>query len=386
MKKRGIIQYVTATVMVVLGVYIVAGGGVRILREQKEQAFYAVERHAQKQLLTGLVYQEEQTTQSVGEWIAQSAMHILPLGAYVQDRSQTLASADEETYEMLLKKEAEEEHVEEEAASQSGEEVKQEPVQQVDASLEKLKDFEYLVKHFYTVDSTTMTSAQELDAQVLLEKSMKINTEKKGPKILIYHTHSQETFADSVAGDDTQTIVGIGDYLAQLLNETYGIETIHDRGVYDVINGKLDRSEAYELSGAAATKIMKEHPTIEVVIDLHRDGVGENTRLVTDINGKPTAQIMFFNGLCRTKVNGDIKYFSNPYIQDNLAFSLQMKLAAEEAYPGFTRRIYLKGYRYNMQLAPKMLLIEAGAQTNTIEEMKNAMEPLAETLHRVLTK
>ena len=56
----------------------------------------------------------------------------------------------------------------------------------------------------------------------------------------------------------------------------------------------------------------------------------------------------------------DIQYFNNPYIQDNLAFSLQMKLDAEEHYPGFTRNIYLKGYRYNMQLVPKMLLIEAG--------------------------
>lgn len=47
-----------------------------------------------------------------------------------------------------------------------------------------------------------------------------------------------------------------------------------------------------------------------------------------------------------------------------------MKLDAEEHYPGFTRNIYLKGYRYNMQLVPKMLLIEAGAQTNTVQEMK----------------
>ena len=107
---------------------------------------------------------------------------------------------------------------------------------------------------------------------------------------------------------------------------------------------------------------------------------------MTQINGKPTAQIMFFNGLSRTRANGDISYLANPYIEDNLAFSLQMQIAATNKYPGFTRHIFLRAYRYNMHVKPKTLLIEAGAQTNTVEEMKNAMEVLADTLSIVLTK
>ena len=62
-----------------------------------------------------------------------------------------------------------------------------------------------------------------------------------------------------------------------------------------------------------------------------------------------------------------------------------MQLKAAQLYPGFTRHIYLRGYCYNMNLLPKTLLIEAGAQTNTVEEMKNAMEVLADTLDHVLT-
>lgn len=131
--------------------------------------------------------------------------------------------------------------------------------------------------------------------------------------------------------------------------------------------------------------MLADNPSIEVVIDLHRDGVAKTTHLATEINGKPTAQIMFFNGLSRTRKNGDIAYLSNPYIEDNLALSLQMQLAAARSYPGFTRRIYLKGYRYNMHLLPKTMLIEAGAQTNTVEEMRNAMEVLADMLDQVLT-
>ena len=92
-------------------------------------------------------------------------------------------------------------------------------------------------------------------------------------------------------------------------------------------------------------QILAENKSIEVVIDLHRDGVGNNTRLVTEQNGVPMAQIMFFNGLSRTTKTGDIEYLYNPYIADNLAISFQMQLKAAEYYPGFTRRIYLKGYR-----------------------------------------
>ena len=133
-------------------------------------------------------------------------------------------------------------------------------------------------------------------------------------------------------------------------------------------------------------QILKDNPSIEVVIDLHRDGVAQGTHLVTEINGKPTAQIMFFNGLSRTRKNGEIAYLNNPYREDNLATSFcRCSLWQQEYYPGFTRHIYLKSYRYNLDLAPKAMLIEAGAQTNTVEEMRNAMEVLADVLSRVLT-
>ena len=110
----------------------------------------------------------------------------------------------------------------------------------------------------------------------------------------------------------------------------------------------------------------------------------EDRRLVMDLQGRPTAQIMFFNGLSRT-AKGPIEYLENPYLADNLAFSFQMQAACNEYYPGLARRIYLKAYRYNMHLCPKTLLIEMGAQNNTVEEMKNACEPLAHVLDLVLS-
>ena len=169
------------------------------------------------------------------------------------------------------------------------------------------------------------------------------------------------------------------------MNQQYGIETYHHTGVYDLVNGKLDRSKAYQLAEPDVQKILKDNPSIEVVIDLHRDGVAEGTHLVTEVDGRQTAQIMFFNGLSRTRANGNISYLPNPYLEDNLAFSLQMEIAAAKYYPGFARHIFLRAYRYNMHFKPKTLLVEAGAQTNTVEEMRNAMELLAELLHQVLS-
>ena len=83
----------------------------------------------------------------------------------------------------------------------------------------------------------------------------------------------------------------------------------------------MDRSRAYQLAEPDVRQILKDNPSIEVVIDLHRDGVAQGTHLVTEINGKPTAQIMFFNGLSRTRKNGEIAYLNNPYREDNLATS-----------------------------------------------------------------
>ncbi len=246
------------------------------------------------------------------------------------------------------------------------------------ADYETTEDF---ISAFYTVDSVTEAVPELFDVEALLGMDMTLKQSNDAPQILIYHTHSQEAFSDSILGDSDTTIVGAGEMLAQILRQEYGYNVIHHTGEYDVPS----RDYAYSKSLPALEQILEENPTIEVVIDLHRDGVNENTRLVTDVNGNSTAKIMFFNGLSRTKKNGQISYLENPNLQENLAFSFQMQVAANEYYPGLTRKNYLNGYRYNMHLRGKSLLIELGAQTNTVEEIKNAIEPLAHILDIVLS-
>ena len=245
--------------------------------------------------------------------------------------------------------------------------------------LEQLADYDFLMKNFYNVHTSTTAGRDLMDAEGLLSRDLSLKKEEPGPQILIYHTHSQEAFADSGPGE---TVVGVGSRLAELLTQM-GYEVYHDEAVYDLVEGKLDRSKAYTYAGEALEQILAEHPSIQVVLDIHRDGVAENLHLASEVNGKSTAQIMFFNGLSQTP-EGPVEYLENPYREDNLAFSLQMQLKAQEYFPGYTRKIYLKGLRYNLHFRPRSALVEVGAQTNTYEEALNAMEPLAQLLDMVL--
>ncbi|MGN0331826.1 MAG: stage II sporulation protein P [Lachnospiraceae bacterium] len=394
-QKKRINQVLFIIVLCMLILYVGSHLTIEISDEANVRLNSLFIKRSEQMYLTGFSFLSDGEGAMPKQWITECAFRMLPLGSYVAESAPLdMDVEDTETYEMILKQQANDENavdengnlIENGKTGEVAEEILADKAETPDVSLEKLSDFDYLISHFYTVDSSTSVSAKDLNAEKLLKKDMTIDKETKGPKILIYHTHSQEDFKDSKKGDTKTTIMGMGAYLSELLNDTYGIETVHHTGVYDLIDGKMDRSKAYQLAEEQVSKILKENPSIEIVIDLHRDGVGNDTHLVTEIDGKPTAQIMFFNGMSRTKANGDIAYLYNPYIQDNLAFSLQMQILATKLYPGFTRHIYLKSYRYNMHLKPKTLLIEAGAQTNTVEEMRNAMVVLARVLNECVNK
>ena len=247
--------------------------------------------------------------------------------------------------------------------------------------LAEQEGFEELLYKYFSMDATTTIDEERLNAGLL---TYDMTMEKKNaPQILIYHTHSQEDFIDSIEGDDTTSIVGVGDYLTEILTKQYGYQVIHDRGVYDLVDGVLDRNVAYDYSGAAVEKILEENPEIEIVIDLHRDGV-DGTKFVTEYQGKPAAKLMMIVGMSRTADNIDISYLPNPYVKENLAFALQIQKQAEKDFPDLMRNIYLMAYRFNMHYKPKSLLLEAGTQLNTLEEEKNAMEAFAKLLDEVL--
>lgn len=334
---------------------------------------------------------------STGILLEQSVQGLVPLLGYGDIReTRTQPPEDESTWHTLTTeellgadgilpqfggKETQEtaEPVESTSATAGGEFVPAGRQMQID--LAQLKDYEALVGNFYAIDANTMIGSDQLSVDKLMEIDMTMaKQEGEGPQILIYHTHSQEAFADSVPGDVNTGIVGVGEYLTQVLTEQYGYRVLHHTGQYDVET----RDNAYSRALPEVEQLLAKNPSIQVVIDLHRDEVAQDTRLVTELQGRPTAKFMFFNGLSRTRKTGDIDYLRNENQEANLAFSFQMQLKAAEYYPGLTRRIYLKGYRYNMHLCPRTLLVELGAQNNTYEEAINACDPLAHILDMVL--
>lgn len=406
MKKRDVEQGISILLwilMVLLAGYIIVKG-LALEKKDMEYMMGNIQHQALKTYLPGITETEEEKNGT--QWLLDKIKAQIPAWRdYLKEEKKS--EIDTETSSRIMRENTEfleakllEENQEAGPPSSGYENTEDEEIQGdtpsqeavspirapvTDIPLEKFQDFDFIMSNFYTVDKTTSIDSEQLNAPALLEMDMRMQGSNEQPQILIYHSHSQEGFIDSVPGAPSTTIVGVGDYLTALLQDTYGYNVIHVTDTFDIVDGKLDRDKAYTYAQERISQILEENPSVEVVIDLHRDGVAENKRLVTNIDGKETAKIMFFNGLSRTKKNGEISYLPNPYIQENLAFSLQMMLEAKKYYPDIARTIYLRGYRYNLHLRPKALLVECGAQTNTVQEEMNAMEPLADILNKVLT-
>jgi len=250
--------------------------------------------------------------------------------------------------------------------------------------IQQLMNFNYLTNRIFLVDPSTILLPTDIDVKSFLQADLSIDTTVSGPQVLIFHTHSAEMFIDSNPDFPMTGIMGVGAYLTHILAEKYNIEVLHHTGRFDVPT----RSGSYERMEPVITQILKDNPSIQVVIDLHRDGVHDHMPpFVTYIDGTRTAQIMFFNGLSRQHRNGQVvplEWLYNPYQQENLNFSLRLQLAANQLYPGIARRVYLRAFRYSLHMAPLSTLVEVGNQHNTQREAFNAMYPLANIIAAVV--
>lgn len=244
-----------------------------------------------------------------------------------------------------------------------------------------ISDFSNL-QNLYSYDTgDIIRTPQDLDGERFMEYDFTTNMQKKEPTVLLFHTHGSEGYKDF----EKYGVIEVGKYLKQILEEKYGIKVLHHTEIYDAggVNG------AYERMNEGVSQIIEENPSIEVAIDIHRDGIGGDGRLATTINGESTAQVMLVNGLCKLLDSNGVMQTAyiaqNPYLDENLAFSFRIKMASDVMYEGWMRNLYLKAYRYSTHMLPKSLLLEVGAEGNTLQEAKNAMEPMAEVLVTVLS-
>lgn len=186
------------------------------------------------------------------------------------------------------------------------------------------------------------------------------------PKILIYHTHTTESFL-AVSGqpftsDLQQSVVFLGELLAQMLEENYGIPVLHHREIFDI-----PRSSAYEQARPVIAEIINENPQLELVVDLHRDGISREITTFS-LNEKNTARILFVVGTRHEGWNS------------NLRFALFLQNQLDTNYPGLCRGVRRQNVTYNQHLHPRSVLVEIGGHENTKAEVLQTMPYLAETL------
>ncbi|NMB42351.1 MAG: stage II sporulation protein P [Firmicutes bacterium] len=199
------------------------------------------------------------------------------------------------------------------------------------------------------------------------EKLFLIKDDK--PLVLIYHTHASESFIpvsnQAFSSNPELTVVSLGAYLAKLLEDRYGIPVLHHTEVFDV-----PRRSAYQKARPCIEQVLKENPQIQVVLDIHRDGVSR--RITTaDAGGVTTAKILFVIG---TQHKG---------WSSNLRFALFLEKALSDKYPDFSRNIRRQASVYNQDLHPRSLIIEIGGHENNRDEITRAVSCFAETVAMV---
>ena len=208
------------------------------------------------------------------------------------------------------------------------------------------------------------------------------------PQVLILHTHTTESFAHGYSGqfpasynfrsqDESRNIVAIGAIITNILNEN-GINTVHSRALHDypVFSGAYARSEI------TAQYYLEKYPSIEIILDVHRDSIGRSdgtrVRPLANINGRNAGQIMLINGA----EFGSVSYMPN--WRENLRFGLRIQESMESNFPGLSRPLMFIDRRYNQHLANGAILVEVGAEVNTFNEAATAAEMFARSLVPVM--
>lgn len=221
----------------------------------------------------------------------------------------------------------------------------------------------------YLYDQCTREPAVEIDLD-------------NGPLVLIMHTHTTESYEDfakefydetdrSRTTDLEKSVAAVGAKIAEKLEEA-GIGVIHDTTVFDYPN----YSGAYDRSSERVEEILEEYPSIQIVIDVHRDAIesdGVRYAPVAEIEGKTAAQVMIICG-----------HVNVPQYRYNLRFASRLQSVMEENYPGLTRPLLFYDRNYNQELTKGSFLLEMGSSSNSLEEALYSGELVGECLKQLI--
>ena len=233
------------------------------------------------------------------------------------------------------------------------------------------------------------TNETQIDIEKKLGERLPLSVDRDKPAVLIYHTHTTETYQMldrdfyaqgylSRSNDKALNMVRVGKAVAGEI-EKQGFKVIHDTTVYD-----NPYTGAYYRSEDAVKKLLEENPSVVITLDIPRDAIqndsGVKTKPTAKINGKKAAQIMLISG-CQEEGNGITDL---PEWEKNLTFALKLQQSMETLYPGLTRPVFFCARSYNMGLTPCSLLVEMGSDANTLDEAVYSGKMLGRALCGIL--
>ena len=241
------------------------------------------------------------------------------------------------------------------------------------------------------VHINNQTEGHTVDIEGILSSKPAVKIAMDGkPQVLIVHTHTTEAYMNEdkgyyVKGDDTrstdtaQNVCRVGDAITEQLTAA-GIVTIHDRTLHDYPS----YSGSYNAAAETIEKHLEQNPSIQVVIDVHRDAItqSDDTRVkpTAVIDGKNAAQCMIISG-CQ---EGSVYDFD--HWEENLKLTVRLQQALETNYPGLARSMLFTARRYNMHLTHGSFLVEVGSEANTLDEAIYTGELIGKALAGVLTQ
>lgn len=219
-----------------------------------------------------------------------------------------------------------------------------------------------------------------VDAQTLLNAPLSISPPDNSPRVLIVHTHTSEAYSESPGArsqDNEKNVVKVGAKIAEILNKN-GIVTIHD----STQNDSPSYNGSYKKCLATVEKNLATYPTIEIVLDIHRDYLERDAcqlkpTAVTD-KGK-AAQIMFVVGT-------DAMGLFHPDWRENLSLAVKMQNTLLDSCPKLCRHINIRTERFNQHTTKGSMIIEVGSSANTVDEATLSGEYIASALSDILKK
>jgi stage II sporulation protein P len=227
----------------------------------------------------------------------------------------------------------------------------------------------------------------KVNIEELLKAPLKFSFNKKTDRILIYHTHTTESYIKDISQlnsniltrslDPKLGVVRVGEELAQNFRKKYGIQVIHNA----TINDYPDYNKSYNNSLKTVSTILKSYPSIKITIDLHRDAIGDSRKLreIADVKGKKAAKVML------VMTTGDINH-NHPNWKENLKLALKIQEKLLEQCPEITQPIQLSKYTYNEHLSEGGLLIEVGGDGNLMSECLESTKYLAKAINDAISK